>query len=153
MLVKLLRGLPGSGKTAWIRRNNQNAIVCSADDYRINSKGEYVFRAEDSTRVHSECFLKFLRVCQISKPEDRPMVLYVDNTNLTAWELAPYVLVAEAFGFYCEIIRVECDWLIAARRNIHLVPTDKMFSMWQTLMSERLPSPWRETIVLSDIAS
>jgi predicted kinase len=46
----------------------------------------------------------------------------VDNTNTTNEEVAPYLLVAAAYGATARIVRVSCDPETAWKRNTHGVP-------------------------------
>lgn len=78
------------------------------------------------------------------------MVLVVDNTNLTAHEISPYYRLAQLFGWDVKIVRVHCDFETAAKRNTHGVPHDRIWQMYQTLHSERLPPYWKEEIVLPE---
>ena len=80
---------------------------------------------------------------------DTPEPVIVDNTNLTAWELAPYVRLAELYGYNYQILTFWCDPLVCAKRNVHGVPVDRIFCMNQTLLNEKLPPHWKHRIILN----
>lgn len=55
----IMRGLPGSGKSVIARQIKQVygdlAVICSADDFRVNHRGEYVWRSEEYETTHMKC--------------------------------------------------------------------------------------------------
>ena len=148
MKVLLMRGISCSGKSTFVSGLKGNKIVCSADDYHVQD-GKYNFRQENAQAAHRDCFLRFLRV--VSTPTDRYSdedFLIVDNTNTTVLELAPYVRLAETFGFSLTIVRLYVPFEIACQRNNgHHVPSDVIWRQYQNILTERLPSYWRETIL------
>lgn len=106
MKVFVMRGLPGSGKSSWIKtqiaRMESQApnVVISADSYHletVDGKSVYKFRPERARAAHDCCLSEFVRTMSLPSAIE----VFVDNTNLSAWEIAPYVRVAEAFGWGC----------------------------------------------------
>lgn len=96
----LLRGLPGSGKSyvAKIYRRKAeadglSAIVCSADDYFMES-GVYVYRPEDQSRAHSACQTSAER--SMANGID---VVIIDNTNVKNAHMQPYRDMAKKYGY------------------------------------------------------
>jgi predicted kinase len=71
-------------------------------------------------------------------------VIVVDNTNLTALEMAPYVSLAMAYGCPVEIITVKCDPEVAAKRNRHGVPLAAIKGMAARLQQRQLPAFWKD---------
>ena len=67
-----MRGLPGSGKSviAWqIKRvYGDLAVICSADDFRVNDQGEYVWRSEEYETTHLKCRDKARQSCEHGTP-------------------------------------------------------------------------------------
>lgn len=147
-----MRGIPGSGKSTWRTKQPQllrtKYVVCSADDYHYID-GVYRFDPLKAGEAHSQCLRKFLS-CATS-PECPIETLFVDNTNLTAWEISSYYSAALAYGHEVEIVRVHCDFKTAARRQLHAVPLDKLAYMHSVLITERLPPHWKERIVLPEV--
>lgn len=149
MKVFVMRGLPGSGKSTWIERVRKDfgqggSAVVSADHHHVKG-GVYRFDPSKIRMAHDACLGSFLSAVR----EGKLAALFVDNTNVSVWELAPYVRLAELFNHEVEIIRIECDPLVAAKRNVHGVPAATVFRMWDALRSERLPGHWKETVELA----
>lgn len=162
MKVILMRGLPGSGKSTWVNHcvqhhgtNNKKVVVCSADDSHTLPDGTYKFYPANVAKAHNDCLKKFLTQLDPFNPDAlrncNPLTcVIVDNTNTSAWEIAPYLRLAEAFGHEVKIVRVECSLQLATSRGVHGVPTKTMLAMQRNLLTEVLPSHWREEVVFSD---
>jgi predicted kinase len=86
-------GLPGSGKSTWIRQKGVHAI--SSDAIRT-------VLADDPTdqTIHGRVFATVRYLVRQRLAIDRP-VTYVDATHLTRADRKPYVQLAEWYG--CEI--------------------------------------------------
>ena len=141
MKVVVMRGVSGSGKSTWIKNNYPGAYVCSADHF-FEKDGEYIFDASKLSAAHNECLRQFIYAM-----ESNYDVVVVDNTNTTVVEMAPYVRVAEALGKDVEIVRLECSYKVASKRNQHGVPA-KTIQMMENRMHKRLPAHWpSETVV------
>ena len=68
----IMRGLPGSGKSVIARQIKQVygdlAVICSADDFRVNDQGEYVWRSEEYETTHMKCREKARQSCEHGIP-------------------------------------------------------------------------------------
>lgn len=96
----LLRGLPGSGKTALAEIIAPDANVC-ADDFRMVD-GEYVFDPKDSQRAHQECVGRAAAFMARKAP-----VVVVHNTFTKEWEMHPYYAIAKRYGYRLHTLIVE----------------------------------------------
>lgn len=145
--VLIMRGVPGSGKSTYVRdriRNyDEQAEVCSADNFFIKG-GNYAFDVTKLGEAHAECFNSFMQAVTFGKP-----LIVVDNTNVRAWELAAYVQVAKYNGYSVEIVRMDADPGIAAARNVHGVPVGDVICMAKRM--EPLPPALGEEAVVKDI--
>jgi len=139
--VKILRGVAGSGKSTYAYANYSNALVVSADHYFVEN-GLYTFDVAKLGDAHSTCFRNYIEALQ-----DEVSLVLVDNTNTTAWECSPYVQGGAAFGYDVEIITLECDPDVAARRNVHGVPRKSVLDMHRRLTRNRLPPFWNQKTV------
>lgn len=148
--VIILRGFPGAGKSNYAKElqnkkyadifiNKTSAIdadqtgyACvSADEYFINSEKEYCFDPLKIGAAHALCFRMFISqfnwntTSVYAKLNENNHLIVVDNTNLSATEIAPYVQTAEAYNYSHEIWNIHCDPKIAFARQTHGVPADK----------------------------
>lgn len=114
--VIIMRGLPGAGKSNWLAKHAPQAMVVSTDDF-FRRDGGYRFDADLLQEAHQDCWRRFLRAVVTDVPQ-----IGVDNTSLMPAEISPYVLPAEVFGYYVEIVTVRCHPMTARRRGTHGVP-------------------------------
>lgn len=157
MKVVIMSGLPGSGKDYWLDHNlpydaeEFDIVVCSADHFFMID-GEYKFDMTKLGEAHKACFAKFLETGSRWKKEENhrinsniPQVLAVSNTNLTAWEISPYMALANYWGADVEIVRLECPIEVCAARNSHGVPLKQIERMANNLKYNQLPKYWKVT--------
>lgn len=120
-LIKVLfinRGLPGSGKSTLsnkIKNVYQNTVICAGDDYFTDELGNYNFNHDKLKEAHLSAQNKAIDACQNEKS---PIV--ADNTNITYWELKPYLDIARKFNYII---------LIIEPRTPHKFDVDKLFRM------------------------
>ena len=130
--VVILRGISGSGKSTYVSRNLPSAEVCSADQYFIDVLGEgkeYRFDPKRLGDAHRWCMQRFIRATTHRDPLGRAALVVVDNTNLQLWEFMGYVQIAQAMGYEVEIVRMDTPVHVAAKRNLHGVPANKVEDM------------------------
>ena len=151
MNIVLMSGIAGSGKSTYVKENLLCPIVCSADDYFMKD-GKYCFDASKLSEAHGACLKKFVSYITgdlLSFGNNVPLV--VDNTNLTALELAPYVTLANAYGFTPTIHTMKMHPNCAVIRNIHGVPIQSLNRMADTLSKREIPRYWKVNIVNHDM--
>ncbi|TSK49665.1 NEDD4-binding protein 2-like 2 [Bagarius yarrelli] len=109
----LMRGLPGSGKSTLARQissRGPSGLILSTDDYFYQKDG-YHF---DPTLLGNAHDWNHNRAKKAMLEGRTPII--IDNTNVQAWEMKPYVSVALEMGY-----RVE--------RNHHGVPKESIANM------------------------
>lgn len=137
-IATILLGLPGSGKSTWCARNSSpRTVVCSADHY-FNLNGRYQFDPSKLPEAHAACLRAFITSCQLK------LSVVVDNTNCSLAQVAPYVVVAQAYGCDTRVLLLEAP--DAFERQVHAVPLvswqrmrkslDEMISNWPVFWPE-----------------
>lgn len=145
LVLILMRGLPGSGKSTRAREllsTGPSGIVLSTDDYFAHGEG---YRYEPSLLGAAHEWNQ--RRAKDALFDGRSPVI-IDNTNLQAWEMKPYVQMALERGYKVHFCEPETSWKFDSyeleRRNKHGVPQEKILQML-----ERFSSPVSVEIVLN----
>lgn len=141
----VLVGVSGSGKSTYARKlvylNEGQGIILSTDDFFMED-GKYCFDPAKLGLAHSQNLFRFIECCR----NEYPLVI-CDNTNTRMAELAPYVAVAEAYGYSTEIHILQRDLDMAIIQNKHGVPRNTIIAMQERINSLELPPWWKSTIV------
>ncbi|GAA0286473.1 ATP-binding protein [Psychrosphaera haliotis] len=105
--VILLRGLPGAGKSTFIKsilkNSNQlsdNIVIHSTDHFFMTSEG-YQFDPQKLPINHQ----KNQQAFSDSLKKGIPLVI-CDNTNIEYWQMKPYLEAAHYYGYSVEVISV-----------------------------------------------
>jgi predicted kinase len=138
MYVTILSGISGAGKDCYITSHfgDRKVTVVSADDYFMH-EGQYRFYASDLGKAHAQCMRNF---CYAVDRGVREIV--VNNTNLTAIEIAPYYAVAMAYRYRVELVTIVRSAEVCAARNVHGVPLATCQRMAETLANREIPPYW-----------
>lgn len=135
----IMRGVPGSGKSTLAKRIHKqypDAVLCSADDFFIDTDGIYKYDHSKIGKAHEACQQKAKESF-----ENGVSVIIIDNTNINRWEMSPYVKLAELDHFY-HLIPVEPNtpWKDSPdelhNRTTHGVHHDKIKQMLVNLESQ-----------------
>jgi predicted kinase len=144
-LVLIMRGLSGSGKSRWAEHYKEKSVhpvtIISADSY-FGAGKEWVFEPAKLNLAHALCF-KSAVIWATEPPEQAgsPRVLIVDNTNAAAWEIAPYIQLANAYGFAHSIVYLPCDPIHAFSRSVHKTPFKVVWQKHVIMQTESLAKP------------
>ena len=149
MKVKIMRGIPGSGKSTYVRKNFRHALVCSADDFFME-EGQYKFDPSKLSQAHGACLRKFVDglVQNANNTWPYPEIV-VDNTNTRLIEVAPYAALALAYGYELEITTILSLPKESFDRQVHGVPLETINRMYSNLMDSmyKFPSYWPHIVV------
>lgn len=119
--LRLLRGLPGSGKST--RAKMLDLVHIEADQFFINENGKYCFNGEWLNSAHHWCQMQ----CEYHLYHQRSVV--VANTFVKQWEMDIYKKIAKKFG--AELTVEVCTGKF---RSIHNVPEkviERMKREWE----------------------
>jgi predicted kinase len=135
--VIVMRGCPGSGKSTYAK--TLNGLIFSADQFFETYEG-YKFDASKLSEAHGSCLREFT----YSVVEEWGLLI-VDNTNINVQEIAPYIALANAFGFDHEILTLNTNPETSAEQCVHGVPAKKVRQMYENLeRAERsFPKFWK----------
>jgi predicted kinase len=122
--IVLLVGLPASGKSTWLAQRRINAI--SSDRIRQ-------LLSDDATNqnIHGRVFAT-VRYLLRQRLAIKTPITYIDATNLTRAERAPYIRIAESHGCGIEAIVFGIPVEECLRRNAarpRIVPPEAIQSM------------------------
>ncbi|XP_045140093.1 NEDD4-binding protein 2 [Echinops telfairi] len=129
-VLVLLRGLPGSGKSFLARtlqEDNPGGVILSTDDY-FCVNGQYQFDVKYLKEAH-----EWNQHCAKEAFEKKVSPIIIDNTNLQAWEMRPYVALSQKYKYKVLFREPDTWWKFKpkelARRNIHGVSKEKIARM------------------------
>lgn len=129
MILYIIRGLPGSGKSTMAREivaKNPETKHFEADMYFHDKTGKYVFNPSMLKQAHQWCQLK------TADALENGYDCIVSNTFTQKWEVQPYLDIAERTGAEVKIITAKGNY-----QNIHGVPDEAI---------ERMKTRWQENI-------
>lgn len=146
MQVIIMRGIPGSGKSTYVK-NETYSYTFSVDDYHYVD-GVWRFNPTKLSEYHNHCLWTYEQFL-LNWPSDIGVVI-VDNTNISEWEVAAYYRLAEIHTISVKVVTCVCGIATAHKRNVHNVPLATIIKMHNRLMNTELP-PWcKQEYVLTD---
>ncbi len=118
----LLRGIPGSGKTTLgeviLSCPTNKTEVLSADNYFVDSEGNYNFDPTKLKEAHNDCKQKCSFLMQ-----NEVLRIVVANTFTEEWEMESYYEMAERYNYRVHSLIVENRH---GKMNVHNVPEEKL---------------------------
>ncbi len=134
MKCVIMRGISGSGKTTYLKKNFPEFTVVSADKFFEREDGSWRYDETQINQAHAFCVRQFTELVVKRAP-----LIAVDNTNLRIAELAVYTQLAAAHGFDTFVFTLLINPAMAAARSVHAVPVGKVHLMANSM--DALP-PW-----------
>ncbi|XP_075956177.1 uncharacterized protein n4bp2l2 [Anarhichas minor] len=145
LVLILMRGLPGSGKSTLARERlfaGPNGLILSTDDYFAYRDG-YRYDPGLLGAAH-----EWNQNRAKDAMHDGRSPIIVDNTNVQAWEMKPYVQMALERGYKVDFCEPDTSWKFdlyeLEKRNKHGVPQEKI-----ARMRDRFSFPISVDIVMS----
>ncbi|KAH3714898.1 uncharacterized protein LOC127855985 [Dreissena polymorpha] len=139
--IFIMRGLPGSGKSTLVRGLEQvypGAVVCSADQYFMDSSGKYCYDHKKIEAAHMYCQSQAESSCSNNMP-----VIIIDNTNIQRWNMAFYFKLAQSSYYYhTVVVEAQTPWRYNPRelaaRNHHNVDLEMISQKLRSLQDNKL---------------
>ena len=156
----IMRGLPCAGKTHTALTicdyadDHCTVVRVSADEYFYDEDGVYHFDPGKLPQAHGECFRKAVSWATNPLLPNRSRLIVVDNINISAWEISPYMALAQAYAIPAYIITVDCGLEDRMKRNAarspdRRVPEVILANMAMRMFEEKLPPFWENVVTRS----
>ena len=122
----ILKGTSGSGKSSFAELIAQPSVICTADDWFVNDKGNYNFDATKLGLAHGACREKF----DIALSDESVQNIVIANTNVKPQDYQYYVDRAEKAGLrvFHVVLEKRHDG-----KNTHNVPDETLQRQHKTL--------------------
>ena len=131
MMLVLIRGLPGSGKSTMAKALQQAGFEWfEADSYHLNDEGDYCYSPANVRAAHEWCQRETFKALANGKR------VVVSNTFTRRFEMEPYFEMAKTFGIEPNILEATGNW-----PNVHGVPAEvveKMRQRWEKSSNPKL---------------
>ena len=130
LVMFIMRGLPGSGKSTVVKSiksiygndDSGEFVICSADQYFMKNE-TYQFDISKLKDAHSYCQNKAQDAAK-----SKISTIVIDNTNVMKWEIGPYIKMGKSEGYIILLVEPKTPWLldvdILTEKNKHGVSKD-----------------------------
>jgi predicted kinase len=120
LIIYIMRGLPGSGKSTAARALvGPTGLVASTDDWFYGHDGVYRYDHTKLSKAHAWNFGRFKSAVRAQVPR-----IAVDNTNICETDYRHYKEFGEQHGYRVEIVTLRTNLTNEelAARNVHGCP-------------------------------
>lgn len=106
--VLIIRGCSSSGKSSLANflmlygDDRRDCVICEADEFMVNSNGEYEFKPERLGVAHAKCQKKFEEALK-----SRAALVICSNTNTKVQDFQFYLDKAKEYGYDTFVVVLE----------------------------------------------
>lgn len=127
----LLRGLPGSGKTALAKLLSEAGKypVFGIDDYFTDTSGNYNFRFEDNFKAYEFCRSRTEEAMKTGAEK-----IFLDNVFSLEWEMDPYFKLASEYAYQVHVVTVENRHHSENRHGVSAEQIQRMAEKYQVVL-------------------
>jgi predicted kinase len=108
-ILYICRGLPGSGKSFLAKSLVENGLLLSTDDYPGLYSKDNIGKLHINFKLLSEAHQNTLKKAMYAMDQGISPIV-IDNTNVKAWEIAPYVKYGIQRGYVIKYKEPESPW-------------------------------------------
>lgn len=101
MIICLVRGLPGSGKSTFVEKTLTGFTQIEADQYFIDELGNYNFNSMKLKEAHEWCYNRTEENMKLGQ------LIAVSNTFTQEWEMKEYYELASKYNYTIISIIIE----------------------------------------------
>jgi len=146
--VHIMVGPSGAGKSTYVFSHRRPGDIVVSSDHYFMKDGRYEFNSKRLGESHGKCLKKFVSaVTKLDGDEE----IWIDNTNLRVEHIAPYLSLAEAYGWGVKLVIFDVPYEVCAPRNVHNVPLDTVVRQRTlfTWLLNRMPPNWKKYVVIA----
>lgn len=147
MILHIVRGLPGTGKTTFVQKQFKGMLQIENDQYWIAPDGQYVYgsragQGEPVKDPRKEC-KDYVRNMVVAAMQNKVNIA-VSRVNMSYESVKELVDLAKTFGYDFKIWIMSAENRYVFGHDVHQVPKDALKAMADNF---EWHLPWVQTIV------
>jgi len=154
--VIIIRGVPGIGKTTFVKNYEKNYTngyyaTVSFNEFFIEN-GTYCFQRQHINRAKSHCLNQFINYLDVSVSR-----IYITDINHQKWMYVNYINIAKKYGYNVTILDFICNNINELKyfnkRSTHNIPLNyskKVYNEWEYDINAIRVEPYVKSCIDND---